>query len=141
MRTRRPKPVQGEAAPKQAVQSAREWLSARLEGYSVRRSLIKIDDAEQIMCRCDAAEAELTDCRYALDQLRDEQSQGEQYVVNLKAELAQARERIKELEGALEQVATIYENPEPPSLNAAIHRAYDMRCIARAALTTNPTDQ
>lgn len=35
---------------------------------------------------------------------------------------------------ALEQIAKLYENPEPPSMHELGQRAYDMRCIARTAL-------
>lgn len=39
-----------------------------------------------------------------------------------------------ELLEALDRIAMIYENPEPPSLHELSARAYDMRCIARAAI-------
>ena len=57
------------------------WKSARFSWQFVMRDLIA-----PLADRADRAEAELKQCRYDLDQLRDEQSQGEQYVCNLKAE-------------------------------------------------------
>jgi hypothetical protein len=39
-----------------------------------------------------------------------------------------------ELLEALEKIARIYEDPEPTSMNELTFRAYDMRCIARAAI-------
>jgi hypothetical protein len=35
---------------------------------------------------------------------------------------------------ALEKIARIYEDPEPTSMHDLTFRAYDMRCIARAAI-------
>jgi hypothetical protein len=39
-----------------------------------------------------------------------------------------------ELLEALEKIARIYEDPEPTSMHDLTFRAYDMRCIARAAI-------
>jgi uncharacterized coiled-coil DUF342 family protein len=46
-----------------------------------------------------------------------------------------ALELARELRDALERIASIYENPEPPSMHELSSRAYDMRCIARNAIT------
>ena len=42
-----------------------------------------------------------------------------------------AFEDAEKLRDALEQIARIYENPEPPTMYELSGRAYDMRCIAR----------
>jgi hypothetical protein len=43
-------------------------------------------------------------------------------------------EDAEKLRDALEQIAEIYENLEPPTMHELSGRAYDMRCIARNAL-------
>ena len=43
-------------------------------------------------------------------------------------------ERLSSCRAALERIALLYENPEPPSMHEISIRAYDMRCIARSAL-------
>ena len=45
-----------------------------------------------------------------------------------------AFEDAEKLRDALEQIAKLYENPEPPTMHELSGRAYDMRCIARNAL-------
>ena len=45
-----------------------------------------------------------------------------------------AFEDAEKLHDALEQIAKLYENPEPSTMHELSGRAYDMRCIARNAL-------
>ncbi len=49
-------------------------------------------------------------------------------------EIRQLKQTNAELLEALEKIARIYEDPEPTSMNELTFRAYDMRCIARAAI-------
>ncbi len=55
--------------------------------------------------------------------------------VYISADFARQLERENaELLEALDGIASIYENPEPPTMHDLSARAYDMRCIARAAI-------
>lgn len=49
-----------------------------------------------------------------------------------------AFEDADKLRDALEQIAKLYENPEPSTMHELSGRAYDMRCIARNALLEQP---
>jgi hypothetical protein len=42
---------------------------------------------------------------------------------------------------ALELIAKLYENPEPPTMHELSARAYDMRCIARGAISKAKGEQ
>ena len=55
-------------------------------------------------------------------------------IYRMTQEIRQLKQTNAELMEALEKIARIYEDPEPTSMHELTLRAYDMRCIARAAI-------
>jgi len=60
-----------------------------------------------------------------------------QMIQRQSVELSKREVLAKMLATALDSSAKLYENPEPPSMHELSMRAYDMRCIARQALSAN----
>jgi len=58
-----------------------------------------------------------------------------QMIQRQSVELSKREVLAKMLATALDSSAKLYENPEPPSMHELSMRAYDMRCIARQALS------
>jgi predicted RNase H-like nuclease (RuvC/YqgF family) len=153
-------------APKQAAQSATEWVAAFLDAYqahyNVLRPLIKryVEKLEQLAARCDAAEeraekaeAERNAFFAASQEMEVDEARIALRLAVAQAELGQARERIAELETSAESLILAMETVRLDRTLEDDGNVWALQTLewaewlmekateARATLTTNPTNQ